>query len=283
MLIAQMTDIHIGSDPDARPEELNRKRFRATLSRLFSSPNVPDLLVLSGDLTDHGDRDSFEELDGLLHEVPCPILPLVGNHDTREGLLHAFPDCGRADGFVHYMIERDGLVILCLDTLEPGRHGGGFCQERRDWLAARLAETGERPVAIFMHHPPVVSGIEWMDPAPDEAWIASYAAGLAGHEHRIVGIHCGHLHRPLSTRFRGIPLSVTPSIAPLVALDLVEIDAETADNRDLITTEPPSYALHRWDGTELISHYETVGDWHVLASFGEHLKPMIREMFAERS
>lgn len=78
-------------------------------------------------------------------------------------------------------------------------------------------------------------------------------------------------------------MSVTPSIAPLVALDLVEIDAETADNRDLITTEPPSYALHRWDGTELISHYETVGDWHVLASFGEHLKPMIREMFAERS
>ena len=90
--------------------------------------------------------------------MPCPILPLVGNHDTREGLLHAFPDCGRADGFVHYAIERDGLVSLCLDTLEPGRHGGGFYQQRRDWLAARLAETGERPVAIFMHHPPGLPG-----------------------------------------------------------------------------------------------------------------------------
>ena len=49
--LAQLTDIHIGFDPDAQPEELNRKRFRAALSRVFSSPNVPDLLVLSGDLT----------------------------------------------------------------------------------------------------------------------------------------------------------------------------------------------------------------------------------------
>lgn len=283
MLIAQMTDIHIGFDPDARPEELNRTRLRATLSRLQSAPNVPDLLVLSGDLTDHGDRASFEALGELLAEVACPILPLVGNHDTREGLLHAFPDCGRTDGFLHYAIEREGLVILCLDTLEPGRHGGGFCTRRRAWLAARLAETGNRPVAIFMHHPPVVSGIDWMDPAADEPWIASFAAGLAGHEQRIVGIHCGHLHRPLSTRFRGIPLSVTPPIAPLVALDLAEMRPDIADNRDLITSEPPSYALHRWDGSELVSHYETVGDWHVLATFGEHLKPMIREMFEERN
>ena len=82
-------------------------------------------MVLSGDLTDHGDRESFEGVGDLLEEVRCPILPLVGNHDTREGLLHAFPDCPRAEGFVQYAIEQAGLTIICLDTLEPGRHGGG--------------------------------------------------------------------------------------------------------------------------------------------------------------
>lgn len=282
MLIAQLTDVHIGFDPDARPEELNRKRFRATLDRVLAAPNRPDLLVLSGDLTDHGDRDSFESLTELLERLPCPVLPLVGNHDTREGLLHAFPDCPRADGFIQYQVERDGLVILCLDTLEPGRHGGGFCAARRDWLRLKLDQSAPKPVAIFMHHPPVVSGIEWMDPNPEEEWIANFADAVTGFEARIVGIHCGHLHRPLATRFRGIPLSVTPSVAPLVALDLSAIDPDTADNRDLITTEPPGYALHRWDGTSLVTHYEAVSDWTVLASYGEHLKPMIREMFAER-
>ena len=56
MLIAQMTDVHIGFDPDARPEELNRIRFGAVLERLAKTPHTLDFLVLSGDLTDHGDH-----------------------------------------------------------------------------------------------------------------------------------------------------------------------------------------------------------------------------------
>jgi 3',5'-cyclic-AMP phosphodiesterase len=282
MLIAQLTDIHIGFDPDARPEELNRTRFRAALARVLETPNRPDLLVLSGDLTDHGDRDSFAQIVELLAEVPCPILPLVGNHDTREGLLAAFPQLSREGEFIQYRHDRAGLVILCLDTLEPGRHGGAFCAARREWLRGELERSVGLPVLIFMHHPPVVSGIEWMDPEPGEAWIGHFAAAVRGHEDHILAIHCGHLHRPLAARFNGIPLGVTGSVAPLVALDLSSIDPECADNRDLITTEPPSYALHRWDGRELVTHYETVSDWQVLASYGEHLKPMIREMFAER-
>lgn len=282
MLIAQMTDIHIGFDPDAKPEELNRIRFRATLDRVLSSPNRPDLLILSGDMTDHGDADSFAKIAAHLRAVPCPVLPLVGNHDTREELLAAFPETPSEDGFIHYVVERDGLRIVCLDTFEPGRHGGAFCERRRDWLRARLEEGAGAPCVIFMHHPPVVSGIDWMDPAPDEDWIANFAAAVRGHERAIQSIHCGHLHRRLHTSFNGIPLGVTPSVAPLVALDLRDIDANRADNRALITTEPPSYALHYWNGRQLVTHYESCDDWDVLAHYGEHLKPMIREMFAER-
>ncbi len=283
MLIAQMTDIHIGFDPDAKPEELNRIRFRNTLGRVLSAPNRPDMLVLSGDLTDHGDRESFEKTAALLEECDFPILPMVGNHDTREELLRAFPDCPSEDGFVHYVVEQDGLRVILLDTLEEGRHGGAFCEKRRDWLHAQLQVAPDMPVAIFMHHPPVVSGIDWMDPAPGEAWIDNFGRAIAGHEDRIQAIHCGHLHRPLSTRFQGVPLNVTPSVAPLVSLDLREISPDKADNRALITTEPPVYALHRWDGSDLVTHYETVSGWDVLAHYGEHLRPMIREMFAERT
>jgi hypothetical protein len=132
-----------------------------------------------------------------------------------------------------------------------------------------------------MHHPPVVSGIDWMDPAPGEDWIAIFAGAIAGHE-QIVAIHCGHLHRPISTTFRGIPLSVTGSVAPLVAMDLRPVDLSHPDGRDLITTEPPSYALHKWNGRELISHYEDVSGWHALAHYTDKLQPMIHEMFGER-
>lgn len=281
MLIAQLTDIHIGFDPEEEPEELNLRRFRATLARLLAGPNRPDLLVVSGDITDNGDIESFEDAAALLEACPCPVWPMVGNHDSREGLFRAFPQVRGEGGFVHYAVEAGGLRLLLLDTLEPGRHGGAFCGARAQWLAGQLAAHPDTPTVIFMHHPPVVSGIDWMDPAQDEDWIARFGAVVAGQD-QIVAIHCGHLHRPITTTFRGIPLSVTGSVAPLVAMDLRPVDLDHPDGRDLITTEPPSYALHRWDGENLTSHYEDVSGWHALAHYTDKLQPMIHDMFGER-
>jgi 3',5'-cyclic AMP phosphodiesterase CpdA len=282
MLIAQMTDIHIGFAPGEEPEELNHSRFRATLERLQESPNRPDMLVLSGDITDNGDNESFDKTAALLAECPFPVWPMVGNHDSREGLLHAFPQVRPAEsGFLHYVVEQDGLRIVLLDTFEPGRHGGAFCEARQAWLAARLDEAPDTPTLVFMHHPPVVSGIDWMDPAPGEGWVRRLGAALEGRR-QVLAIHCGHLHRPLSASFRGIPLGVTPSVAPLVSLDLRKVDPANPDGRDLITTEPPTYALHHWDGETLATHYETVSDWYVLARYTASLQPMIRGMFEER-
>jgi len=276
-----MTDIHIGFDPDEKPEEYNRIRFRATLRRVLEGPNRPAMLVLSGDITDNGDLESFEKTAALLAECPFPVWPMVGNHDTREALVEAFPQVRLDGGFLHYVVEADGLRLLLLDTLENGRHGGAFCEARAAWLSAQLDAAPDTPTLIFMHHPPVVSGIEWMDPAPDEAWIARFGAAVEGRA-QILAIHCGHLHRPLATTFRGIPLNVTPSVAPLVAMDLRPIDKHVPDGRDLITTEPPTYAIHRWDGAGLVTHYERVSDWRVLAHYTGSLQAMIQDMFAER-
>ena len=281
MLIAQMTDIHIGFAPDEKPEELNRVRFRATLKRLIESPNTPDMLVLSGDVTDRGDPESFEKLAADLADLPFPVWPMVGNHDTRDALLEVFPQVRLDDGFLQYAIEGDGLRVLLLDTLELGRHAGAFCEARAAWLTAQLDAHPNTPTLIFMHHPPVVSGIEWMDPEPGEQWIQRFGAAVEGRK-QIVAIHCGHLHRPLFTTFRGILLGVTPSVAPLVAMDLRPIDPEAPDGRELITTEPPTYAIHRWDGGQLVTHYERVLGWNVLAHYTANLQSMIQHMFSER-
>jgi len=281
MLIAQLTDIHIGFDPEEEPEELNLRRFRATLARLLAGPNRPDMLVVSGDITDNGDIESFEDAAALLAGCPFPVWPMVGNHDSREGLFRAFPNVRGEGGFVQYAVDAGSLRLILLDTLEPGRHGGAFCGARAKWLANELAAHPDTPTVIFMHHPPVVSGIDWMDPAAEEDWIARFGA-VVDRQDQIIAIHCGHLHRPISTTFRGIPLSVTSSVAPLVAMDLRPVDMHHPDGRDLITTEPPRYALHRWDGETLVSHYEDVSGWHALAHYTDKLQPMIHDMFGER-
>ena len=281
MLIAQLSDIHIGFELGQGADELNRQRLRAVVARLREGPNVPDLLVLSGDLTDHGDAESFAGLREELGEWSCPVLPLVGNHDSREGLLRAFPDCPKEEDFIHYALEREGLRVVVLDTFEPGRHGGAFCEARAEWLSAQLAAHPNTPTLIFTHHPPIISGIDWMDPAPDEPWITRFADAIDGYDN-IRAIHCGHLHRTTHTTFHGVPLGIAPSVAPPVSLDLRPISPDAPDHRTLITSEPPGYALHRWDGANLVTHFEYVGDWGALASYGPDLQGMVRDMMAER-
>lgn len=282
MLIAQMTDTHIGRGPEEGRHEPNQGRFRAVLDRLLTGPDQPDVLVLTGDVTENGDIASFERTAALLTGCPFPVWPIVGNHDTRAALLHAFPQVHAAgDGFVHYAVELGGLRMLMLDTLEPGRGGGAFCDNRQAWLAERLAEAPDTPTLVFMHHPPVASGIEWMDPGANAGWVARLGAVLEG-QGQIRAICCGHLHRPMATMFHGIPVHVAPSVAPLLALDLRPADPERPDDRAVIVAEPPGYALHRWNGETLVTHYGQAADWPVSARYTSQLQPMIREMVAER-
>lgn len=281
MLVAQITDVHIGFDK-ASPEEHNLLRLRAILRRLAEGPHRPDLLLLTGDLTEDGAPRDYARLAAELASCPVPAWPLVGNHDLRAELLAAFPQVTPPpDGFVHYVLDQGPLRVIVLDTLEPDRHGGGFCEARAAWLSARLAEAPGRPTLIALHHPPFPAGIPWMDTDPREPWVARLAACLAGQD-QVKGLICGHVHRTVLTRWEGLPALICPSSAPAVALDLTPIDPDRPDNRALITDEAPGYALHHWNGREIVSHFEFAGEWRTFARYDAKLQPMIREMLGER-
>lgn len=285
VLIAQITDTHVGFEPEAGENEFNFVRFRNVLGHLLSQPILPDMLILSGDLTDGGQPDCYHRIRDLVQECPFPVYVLPGNHDNRDELLRAFPECPTADGFAQYALEcgegADRLRIVCVDSFELGRHGGAFCETRAAWLSRELDAHPDTPTMLFMHHPPVVAGIEWMDPKPSEEWFTRFHETVKGHK-QIVAIQAGHLHRPLHSVVEGIPLSVTPAVAPAVSLDLRPLDAEVADSRPIVAAEPPFYSLHLWKDGTLVSHFQPVGHWQTLARFEEHLKPMMRGLLAER-
>ena len=138
MLIAQITDIHIGFDPD-NPAEYNRKRLDDVLDVLIEGPNRPDLLLATGDITDRGDSDSYRRLATAFSRCPFPVWPSVGNHDLRDNFHAQFPGFGDGNGFVQYVIDLPQLRLVTVDTLEEGRHGGAFCEARAAWLDAELA------------------------------------------------------------------------------------------------------------------------------------------------
>ena len=61
MLIAQITDTHLGFDPD-NPAEFNRKRLDQVVRTICDMDRKPDLLFATGDLVDRGDVDSYRRL-----------------------------------------------------------------------------------------------------------------------------------------------------------------------------------------------------------------------------
>ena len=129
-----------------------------------------------------------------------------------------------------------------------------------------------------MHHPPILSGIDWMDPVDDENWIRGFAEIIEGHK-QILAINCGHLHRQLFTNFKGIPLLVSGSIAPALTLDFEKVDPEKPDGRNLVSEEPPMVTLHRWKDGVFTSYCQPIGEWQTLANYDTKLQPMMRVIF----
>lgn len=280
MLIAQITDIHLGFDPE-NPQEFNRQRLDRTLQELSALEPRPDILLATGDLIDRGDAQSYSRLKEAFSQCPFPVHMCMGNHDERFNFRKVFPEIPFTDGYLQYELNEGPLRFLVLDTLEEGRHGGAFCEKRAQWLDARLAEKKDVPTIIVQHHPPVEVGIEWMNTHPREPWVQRLSGCLSGHAN-IVAMLCGHVHRPIMSSWENITLSVCPSTAPQVALDLRPIDPESPDHRDMIIADPPGYALHWWNGRELVSHFNTAEDHETLASYDERMQPLVRSLIAER-
>ena len=280
MLLAQVTDIHLGFDPD-NPVEFNRKRLDQALRFLREMHPRPDVLLATGDLVDRGDRDSYRRLESALSDLPFPVYLCLGNHDLRAPFHEQFPEVPMTDGFVQYEIDDGPVRLLFLDTLEEGRHGGAFCEIRAKWLAERLSEKQDKPTVLVLHHPPVESGIAWMDTDPREPWVRRLANTIAGHD-QIKGMITGHLHRNVSTFFEGTNLSICASTAPQVAFDLSAIDPDNPDGRNMIVADAPAIALHWWNGKQLITHFETAEEHVMLARYDKNLQPLVRALLAER-
>lgn len=269
LTIAQVTDLHITDERGGENMARNDARLRQVLEAVHALKPRPVALILSGDLVDNGAPEEYRRLEGLLADCEIPIHMAVGNHDGRQAFLDAFegPRAQRdADGFVQYVVDLDGLRLVVGDTLEEGREGGAYCERRAAWLSRTLDEAPAAPTLLVLHHPPVPSGIQWMDPEPHEDWIVRLADVLKGRS-QIQTVACGHLHRAFHRSFAGQIVSVAPASSIELTLNLTPIDLRQPDGRELLNEEPPGFALHMWDGQGLTSHVCVAGRYAPAASY----------------
>jgi 3',5'-cyclic-AMP phosphodiesterase len=281
MLIAQVTDIHLGFQPDD-PAEMNRKRFDEVIATLLALNPQPALLLATGDLTEHGTVAAYQTLKSITSRLPFPVYFALGNHDDRANFRSVFPEVPTSpSGHVQYDFVHGPLRFVVLDTLLEGHHGGALSPEQAAWLDETLAQDA-RPTMLVLHHPPIETGNGWMTEDLDAPWVQRLSAVVRRHP-QVIRMITGHLHRGIVTGWHGTTLAVCPSAAPQVALDFRSIDPEDPDGRDMIVAEMPGFAAHWWTGRDLITHFCAGGDHPVLARYNARMQPTVQHIVAERT
>jgi 3',5'-cyclic AMP phosphodiesterase CpdA len=254
LTIAQITDLHITSAKDPVSRKRNQRRLRAVLASIEALRPRPVAIIASGDLVDRGEFEEYVELRSLLRDVTIPIHMGLGNHDKRAAFRRAYPDAPADDhGFVQYVVDIEGLRMIMLDTLDEENGDGAFCEDRAAWLARALDAAPRVPTIIALHHPPILSGIQWMDPSPNDPWVIRLAKVLEGRAQVLTAI-CGHTHRAFHGVFAGHVFSAAPATSIQLTLDLTPVDMRIPDGREILVDEPPGYALLMWEQGRLTTH-----------------------------
>ena len=259
MLIAHITDFHLLA---AGRLAYGRIDTRALVDRAFETLGRfhprPDLVVVTGDVTDDGHPEAYAHAATLLRALRIPALAVPGNHDAPAPFRRFLDELGVAcehDEFVLFTVDHGPLRVVGLDTVIPGAAGGALCARRLSWLDASLRQAPHRPTLVLAHHPPVPIGIDLMDGIRLRDGAEELERILGAHP-QVLALLCGHVHRAAETLFGGRLCLLTPSIAHQVALTLGPTTVKTG-----AVLEPPAFRLLRFDGARLVSHLAYVDEF----------------------
>jgi 3',5'-cyclic AMP phosphodiesterase CpdA len=258
MIIAQLTDLHVRADGlCCHGIADSMSNLTIAVSHINSLEPRPDVALISGDLSDDGYMESYRKVKECLDGLHMPYFVIPGNHDDGTNLKQAFadhpylPDAGDS---LHYVIEDFPLRLIGLDTTVPKEVGGRMCALRRQWLSERLQERKEQPTLLFMHHPPLMTGISGLDQYP-LAGMDELEALISDHL-QVELIICGHVHRAITRKFGGTIVLTSPSTSYQFTCDLSEDATLTA------ILEPAAYLIHTWspDGG-MLTHSPFIDDY----------------------
>jgi 3',5'-cyclic AMP phosphodiesterase CpdA len=200
-----LSDIHLTTPGQSIHGRLPNENFDLALDHILKDHGDAAFMVITGDLSDWGDREDYERLEARLARFPIPAHLCIGNHDNRDTFLSVFPDLADKNGFVQERFDVAGHRGLLLDTWAPQTHAGRYCETRLNWLRSEL-ESHPGPFFLFMHHNPIpthiipLDTIRLLDDGPFRALIGEY-------RERVRHIFFGHCHLPLAGSVAGVPTS----------------------------------------------------------------------------
>ncbi|MEM8664233.1 MAG: metallophosphoesterase [Pseudomonadota bacterium] len=203
--IAQVSDIHFGSEADGATEML----LRALNASRF------DLIIMSGDLTMAARRREFHKARTFIDALDAPTLCVPGNHDiTPYHLIERFSaPFARWKRFISAVVEpswdNGRVAVVGLNTARRMRlrldwSHGSISRGQIARLPGRFAAMPQTPFRIVVaHHPFLAQDGPVNDKRPRVMVKRAERALSAFAKARVDLVLAGHLHRTYAASYDG--------------------------------------------------------------------------------
>ena len=151
-VLLQLSDTHFGTEQEPVVEALTR----------LSLQQRPDLLVLSGDITQRARPTQFRMARAFIDGLGVPALTVPGNHDIPlfdlgARLFNPYSRHRAAFGDELEPVYSSGdLLVVCVNTTRWYRHvNGEVSAQQIARVARRLADAGSEQLRVVVVHQPI--------------------------------------------------------------------------------------------------------------------------------
>ncbi len=175
---ALLTDLHVSGD------SLAYNDLRKSVEQINKTKDI-DFVIVSGDVTEEGDRASLKRVKSLLDLLKMKYYITSGNHETKWSESGA-TDFGHIFGSDRFKFEYNGILFLGFNSGPVIRMADGHVSPQDiSWMKKELATFGkEKPIILVTHYPLQEGDVDnWYD-VTDAVRQFNIRAFLGGHYHR---------------------------------------------------------------------------------------------------
>jgi 3',5'-cyclic AMP phosphodiesterase CpdA len=267
-LLLQVSDPHFGTEQAPVVQALER----------LAHALRPDVLLLSGDITQRARRSQFSRARAFVERLRVPALVAIpGNHDIplfnlAARLFWPYANHRRAFGRdLEPEFRDDDVLVLTVNTTRWYRHADGEVSAAQiERVAQQLVRARSAQWRIVVVHQPVaVTGASDQHNVLQghEAAVRRWSAAGAD---LVVG---GHIHLPfvlpLHERWTGLQRAFWAVQAGTAVSDRVRAEVGNSVNVIRVTAIPRHGVVERWDYIAASERFERVAV-HTLSSADGH-------------
>lgn len=175
---ALVTDIHVTKD------SLAYNDLRRTVDQINKTPDLSFVLV-TGDLTEEGDRESLNKVKGLLEQLEVKYYAVSGNHETKWSESGS-TDFGHIFGSERFKFQYNGYTFLGFGTGPIIRMmDGHVAPQDITWLENEFSSAkNDTPFILVTHYPLLDGDVDNWYEVTDLARKYNVKVVLGGHYHR---------------------------------------------------------------------------------------------------